>query len=296
MKNKEPSYYGIIPAPVRYDNKLPPRAKILYSEITALSNTKGYCFASNGYFAKLYEVNKGSISRLIGQLEKRKHIKVSITKSEEGTERKIYPINKNEHGGTQNCVGGDTKTLNGLDKKEYHNTKENNKVNKLEKQVKDLLEQNKALLGKLNKKPKKTETTPFDEFWTAYDHKKSKSVSVKAWKKLNDQEKKLALEAVPQYLAYIRKDNVTQCHASTWLNQKRWEDDNSVKVNGTAQPETIENKPTQAQAKEIYRNLYESYRGTDKWKKTFEGQAMTNYIKAIDLFFRFNQDLKTQIA
>lgn len=223
---KEPSYYGIIPAPVRYDNELPPRAKILYSEITALSNTKGFCYASNGYFAKLYDVNKGSISRLISKLEKRKHVNVIITKTEEGTERKIYPIDKKEQGGTQKCVGGDTKTLNGLDKKEYHNTKENNKVNNLEKQVKDLLEQNKKLSSKLGQKP---ETTPFDEFWEIYDHKKSKSVSLKAWKKITDKEKALALEAVPQYLVYIRKNNVSQCHASTWLNQKRWDDDNTIK-------------------------------------------------------------------
>ena len=33
MNDDTPNYYGIIPAPVRYDNKLPDGAKILFSEI-----------------------------------------------------------------------------------------------------------------------------------------------------------------------------------------------------------------------------------------------------------------------
>ena len=98
MNNDTPNYYGIIPAPVRYDNKLPDGAKILFSEITALSNVKGYCYASNGYFAKLYDKHNVTISRLISQLEKRGHIKTITTKDEKGTNRKIYPLNKNAKG------------------------------------------------------------------------------------------------------------------------------------------------------------------------------------------------------
>ena len=48
-----PSYYGIIPANVRYDKDLQPNAKLLYSELTALTTKRGYCFSSNLYFAKL---------------------------------------------------------------------------------------------------------------------------------------------------------------------------------------------------------------------------------------------------
>ena len=49
-----PNYFGILPANVRYDKRLKPMEKILYTEITALSNAKGYCYATNSYFAKLY--------------------------------------------------------------------------------------------------------------------------------------------------------------------------------------------------------------------------------------------------
>jgi hypothetical protein len=64
------SYYAIIPADVRYNEKLTPNAKLLYGEITALCNEKGYCWANNKYFADLYKVDKITISRWLKQLQK----------------------------------------------------------------------------------------------------------------------------------------------------------------------------------------------------------------------------------
>jgi hypothetical protein len=79
MSNKEnPNYYAIIPASVRYDKSLTPNAKLLYGEITALCNEKGFCWASNDYFATLYGVSKGSISSWIAQLAKAKYISLQM--------------------------------------------------------------------------------------------------------------------------------------------------------------------------------------------------------------------------
>lgn len=71
-------YYAIIPASVRYDVRLTPNAKLLYGEITALSNEKGYCWASNDYFAGLYEVSKTSISKWVSALRDAGHITIQL--------------------------------------------------------------------------------------------------------------------------------------------------------------------------------------------------------------------------
>ena len=80
MNNETPqrAYYSIIPATVRYDDDLPPNAKLLYSEITALCNEKGYCWATNEYFAKLYKCTKQSVSSWISKLKEKGYITVEI--------------------------------------------------------------------------------------------------------------------------------------------------------------------------------------------------------------------------
>lgn len=62
------SYFAIIPANVRYDKKLTANAKLLYGEITALANEKGYCWAGDRYFAELYGVSKTTIQSWIKAL------------------------------------------------------------------------------------------------------------------------------------------------------------------------------------------------------------------------------------
>lgn len=69
-----PNYYAIIPAAVRYDPALPGRAPLLYGELTALAGAAGYCWASNGYFAKLYGVSGNTIRTWLAALEQAGHI------------------------------------------------------------------------------------------------------------------------------------------------------------------------------------------------------------------------------
>ena len=72
--NSKPSYYGILPAQVRYDTALTNLAKLLYCEISALASKDGICFATNGYFAKLYESSERTISRAICSLEENGYV------------------------------------------------------------------------------------------------------------------------------------------------------------------------------------------------------------------------------
>jgi DnaD/phage-associated family protein len=65
---EKPNYFAIIPATVRYDNNLKANEKLLYGEITALCNKEGFCWATNKYFADLYDVENETISRWITNL------------------------------------------------------------------------------------------------------------------------------------------------------------------------------------------------------------------------------------
>lgn len=69
MENQEPSYYAILPAPVRYDKRLSPAAKILFAEITSLCNKHGFCYSQNKYFENLYKVSRQTINNWLKQLE-----------------------------------------------------------------------------------------------------------------------------------------------------------------------------------------------------------------------------------
>lgn len=93
MEGKK-SYYAIIPANVRYDKNLNANAKLLYGEITALCNEKGYCWATNEYFASLYNTSEKTITRWISSLKDSDYIdtKIETFRYEDGTVKKIRYI------------------------------------------------------------------------------------------------------------------------------------------------------------------------------------------------------------
>ena len=94
---ERPNYYSILTADVRYDKRLKKHAdcKVLYSEITALSNKYGYCKANNKYFAELYDRPITRISKWINLLKELGYLKVEMIykeNSKEIQERRLYPI------------------------------------------------------------------------------------------------------------------------------------------------------------------------------------------------------------
>ena len=95
MENNLPSsYYAIIPAYIRYNKELKFAERLMYGEITALSNKEGYCFASNRYFADLYGVSQSTISRWISHLAELGSLHVEIIRNDkkEIVERRIYVV------------------------------------------------------------------------------------------------------------------------------------------------------------------------------------------------------------
>ena len=134
-----PNYFGILPANVRYDKRLKPMEKILYTEITALSNSKGYCYATNSYFANLYDVHKNTAGTWINNLEKLGYIKSKII-YEAGTknikERRLFlfkHINENIDTYQQKDCDPINEKIEDNNTR-FNNTRYNNKkINKKEK-------------------------------------------------------------------------------------------------------------------------------------------------------------------
>ena len=111
----KPNYYATIPADVRYSENLTPNAKLLYAEITALSQKDGSCWASNKYFSKLYNVSTVTVSRWISSLVENGFINREIV-YKKGTKE----IDKRY---LQLCNGGINKNVNAPINK---NVKDNN--------------------------------------------------------------------------------------------------------------------------------------------------------------------------
>jgi hypothetical protein len=203
----KPSYYAILTADVRYDKTLKPLARLLFAEITALCNKEGYCWASNQYFAELYEVDKTTVSGWIGQLKTRGYITVQL-EYKEGSKQILNRYIKINGEGIDEMINTPLQNdVYPIDQKTKVNTTVNTKTNITPNSIGD-----------------------FDSFWRFYPRKAGKEAARKAWAKLRPDEHimQLILDNVRERVekGEWRKDNQSYIlHASTYLNQKRWEDE-----------------------------------------------------------------------
>lgn len=229
------AYYAVVPAEVRYDPDLKPNAKLLYGELTALCNDKGYCWATNEYFAELYGLSAGTISRLISQLEKKGYIRCEMAATASGSERRIYAgmflvqprggIDENDN----TPPGGlDEKRKGGLDE----NVKQNN--TSINNTPYSPPQGDSAPLSR----PKRTRRAPKDApdwaperfagFWKAYPRGENKQAAIRAWDKLKPSDElidKMAAALKRQLQRRDWQEGIGIPHASTWLNNRRWEDE-----------------------------------------------------------------------
>lgn len=86
-------YYAVIPSTVLFNESLKANEKLLYAVITVMSNKEGYCFASNNYFAELFNSKPHTISNWISHLNKLEFVCVEIIKNDKNEiiQRRIYP-------------------------------------------------------------------------------------------------------------------------------------------------------------------------------------------------------------
>lgn len=78
--------------------------------------------------------------------------------------------------------------------------------------------------------PSKESNGQFDEFWHLYPRKVAKAKAEKAWRNLTKTDKKAALMSVTTWPFSAETRFIP--HAATWINQKRWEDDETTTTEG----------------------------------------------------------------
>lgn len=227
MADRKPAYWAILPASVRYDPELIPNAKLLYAEITALQEATGYCFATNQYLADLFGLKPATITALLKNLTDHGYIQVEVDR-DEGTkqvvQRRIFttaklptvaapsPINIGE--------GSPIKIEDPpLQKPKENNTRDNNIPPKAPQGGRRRREVKKEP----DHKPER-----FKRFWDFYPRGENKQGAIRAWDRLSptdEQIDQMAKALKRQMQSEEWKNGIGIPHASTWLNNQRWEDE-----------------------------------------------------------------------
>lgn len=210
--SEKPNYYSILTANVRYDNRLSDSEKLLFAEITSLTQASGECWASNDYFAKLYNVSNVTISRRVSKLKNLGYIHVKMI-YREGTKEILRRIIKIDTTYGQNCIEGiikiDTTPIIKIDKENIAS---------------------KSNITSINNKPY-SPLEAFELFWNLYPKKNGKKPSSEKFLKLIEKSPELAeviindLIARKQTTTWTKDNGKYVPNATTYLNQERWQDE-----------------------------------------------------------------------
>jgi len=241
-EREKPGYWAVIPAAVRYDEELKPSARLLYAEISARTNAKGYCWTTNETFADLFGLSVGTVSRLISQLEKKGYVRCEMATTAKGSERRIYAgifnvsveqggIDENDN--TPSCQ----KRQGGIDENVKTLQYKNNIINN----IPPISPYEGDVGGECPSKPKpkpKERCKPavhykpvaFASLYDFYPRHVGRQAAQKAWDKLRPSPEVMSAicDAMKIQKAYWEavgtpKDKIP--HLATWLNGRRWEDD-----------------------------------------------------------------------
>ena len=210
----KPSYWAVLPAGIRYDPEITAGAKLLYAEISSLTDARGYCWASNGYFQKLYGISEPTVQRYLRALKAGGYIKIADGDGGQGR-RKIYagvnPL-------AENPLKNDGVTPSKMTPNPLKND------TRIKKEIKKESNPPKAPQGAA------WEPEMFERFWKLYPRKRDKLKALRAWDKLKADRKLMqtmsaALKAQMATEEWQRDNGRAIPYPSTWLNNRRWEDE-----------------------------------------------------------------------
>lgn len=210
----EVNYYAVIPATVRYAD-IQPNAKLLYGEITALADKTGYCWATDRYFAGLYDVSQDTVNRWIRSLKDIWAIEVDTSNGEKWFERRIFIGDPKRITGKTALPPPPTKmtepsaVFDGAPPTkmtELYNTNTSTWIIQVDTNIEVSVEKQ------------------FETFWNLYWKKVERKNCFTAFKRLKKSEVEKVLEVVRYYVAST-PDIQFRKNPLTWLHGRCWEDE-----------------------------------------------------------------------
>lgn len=232
-ERRTPSYTAFLPSKVRYDRDLKPNAKLLYAEINALADYRGYCWASNEHLGKLLDIAKRTVQDLIAALAEKGYVEVEIVRDEQTNEviqRRIWVDVSMRNCAAPSCENLHDPSCENLHDPSCENLHVERDINLLN-EIPPIVPQKGGRVRKRSPEPK---TAPdwqperFARFWKAYPRGENKQAAIRAWDKLQaDAEllEKMSMGLARALESPDWKRGIGIPHASTWLNQRRWEDE-----------------------------------------------------------------------
>lgn len=216
MHDNDREWRGIwIPKEVWLDERLSALEKIILFEVDSLDKEEG-CFASNEYIAKFCQCSAWKVSTAISKLIELGYIRVVSFDGRHRTLKSCIRFTTEQPLENHKAAFGETHAIN---------TSYKNKIDTTTSPADD------------------GENNGFAEFWELYPRKVAKSAAQKAWRslRLGDSVKGQVLADLHRRLAgeWSGKDKQYIPHPTTYLHQRRWEDEVEDSAQDTAQDDTV---------------------------------------------------------
>jgi hypothetical protein len=197
MNGINKNFYAVITADVLYDKNLSIRQKLLIALINNLSNEKGYCWASNAFFAEILAVEERTIQRDISELEE-KHILNRVINVKPNGDFDFRALVYIGGGMTQQSPPPDSHVTTPPDTGVTIITKSINNNNNIN-------------------------TSSFLQFWEGYNKKVERKDCENIWSKISQVNISKIFEVLPKYIEST-PDVKYRKNPATWLRGECWND------------------------------------------------------------------------
>ena len=228
---RKPGYWAVLPASVRYCEGLSATAKIVYAELSALTQMDGVANQDNAWFCRVLGISERTLQGHLRALEQKGFITILDGDGGQGRRRIYAGINPLAANPAKNCgVPANPAENCGVTPQKTAGINIDNQ----DLSSKPPIAPQGAGKGFEPKKAPDWKPERFAKFWAYYPLHKSKQRAIRAWDKLKPSDELLAVigRALARQIAESKQKAERErrpwewkLHASTFLNDARWTDE-----------------------------------------------------------------------